>query len=69
MQCGCGSEWWVEERLMQPAAALSQDPRLMTLAKQSRYRLRCAECGAVAGEIQNPEQAAETPRKGSKRHG
>jgi len=68
MKCSCGSEWWVEERLIQPAAAPSQNPQLMTAAKQTRYRLRCASCSAVVDEDESV-QAAPAPRKGDKRHG
>lgn len=54
MKCSCGSEWFLEQRLIQPGV-LSTDARLQSLPKATMYRLVCAECGATLNTEENPD--------------
>jgi hypothetical protein len=47
--CTCGSEWWVQQELIRPAAAPSQNQHVRTTPAEVRYRLVCASCGTPAG--------------------
>ena len=63
MRCGCGSEWFVEERMIRPAGTKpNQDERLATYPKETRYRLVCAECGARMNKEGEPIHAQEQGR-------
>lgn len=62
--CKCSSEEWVEEKVIRPAAAPSQDARLMTTPKAVRYRLRCAGCGKIHPAYQTEsEKKRNVPQK------
>lgn len=59
----CGGEWWIEQRLIQPAARPALDPQMRTAAKQTRYRLACASCGAGPDHTQTQKPAFARRRK------
>jgi hypothetical protein len=59
---GCGNDWWTEERVIRLAGMPSQQPHLRSLAREVRYRVKCAECGLQPG--QEP-----TKKKGGRNRG
>lgn len=64
MICGaCGGQWWVEQRLIQPAARPATDPSTQTAAKQIVYRLVCADCGASPEPTHTNKTAPARRRK------
>lgn len=75
MKCTCGSDWFLEEKLVRPAG-LPVYPQYFPLphAAPPVIRYRCVECGVEFGkELQreaNPSAAeAETPKPQPKRRG
>lgn len=59
----CGGEWWVEQRLIMPAARPAAVPSVQTAAKQVAYRLVCADCGAGPEPTQTKKPAPTRRRK------
>jgi hypothetical protein len=75
INCSCGSDWFVEQRLVRPAGV---PPETAYPVREHRspaqYRYICAECGKVYGEESLPEEKpaavkAETPKVAPKRRG
>jgi hypothetical protein len=48
-ECKCGSEEWIEERVIVLSGSPSELPELKSTPRSVRYRLKCAECGLEYG--------------------
>lgn len=73
MKCSCGSEWFLEEKLVRPAGRPVEIQHYpLPYRDVARLRYRCAECGVIYGQDPQPQVkqiVAETDNPQPKRRG
>lgn len=75
INCSCGSDWFIEQRLVRPAGELPEPIYpVREHCEPAQYRYVCVECGTVYGKEPLPQEKpaaveAETPKAAPKRRG